>query len=217
MATLFSDQPVLSRSSPALRLLAGAIAAVAWSALALQLRLILADVGMRGLRPVDGIVVFLVFFTTQANILVALATSLAAAGVSWPSDRFKTALAVYILGAGLIFALWLRPYYHHHGPQLLADVLLHYVTPPLYAMFWAVAVPKPAVRWRDPMLWMIYPAVYLLLALAFGVATGFYPYPIVNIPRLGFWPVALNVAGLGLIFAAIGVAIGAAVRRTARR
>jgi hypothetical protein len=205
--------------SAPLRILAGAIAAIAWAALALQLTLILRRVDARGLPAVDGIVVFLVFFTTQINILAAAVTTCAAAGLPWLSKRdgFKAALAAYMLAGSLIFALWLRPYYRHGGLQLLADVLLHYVTPPLYILFWLLAVPKAALAWDAPWRWLIYPALYIVGALLFGMATGFYPYPIVNLHRLDVWLVAANVVGLGVAIVAAGFIVVAAMRRLARR
>ena len=205
--------------SAPVRVLAGTVAAIAWAALALQLTLILRRVEARGLPAIDGVVVFFVFFTTQINILAAAVTTCAAAGVPWLSKRdgFRTALAAYMLAGSLIFALWLRPYYRHGGLQLLADVLLHYVTPPLYIVFWLLAAPKAALAWDAPWRWLIYPAVYIAAVLLFGMATGFYPYPIVNLHRLDVWPVAVNVIALGLAIVAAGFIVVAAMRRLARR
>jgi hypothetical protein len=203
----------------AVRVLAGLTMAVVVVALTLQFVLILHAVSVRGFGPAAGVVVFLIFFTTQINALAGLVTLAAAAGRTWlaRNDSLRTAVAVYMLVSGLIFVTILRPYYHHHGLQHLADMLLHYVTPTLYAAFWVAAVPKRGLRWRDPLVWLVYPAIYIVLALLFGSATGFFPYPFINLNRLGFWPTSANVVSLGAAIVIIGLVVVAGARRFARR
>lgn len=203
----------------AVRVLAGLTVAVVVIALALQFVLILHAVSVRRLGPAAGVVVFLIFFTTQINALAGLVTLAAAAGWPWlaRNDSFRTAVAVYMLVSGLIFVTILRPYYHHHGLQHLADMLLHYATPVLYAVFWVLAVPKRSLRWRDPLIWLVYPAIYVVLALLFGSATGFFPYPFINLNRLGFWSTSANVVSLGTVIVVTGLAVVAGARRFARR
>jgi hypothetical protein len=221
VAALFSHQPVLNGGSPpvAVRVLAGLTVTIVVVALTLQFVLILQAVSARGLGLAAGVVVFLIFFTTQINALAGLVTLAAAAGRPWltHNDSFRTAVAIYMLVSGLTFVTILRPYYHHHGLQHLADMLLHYVTPALYAAFWIAAVPKRGLRWHDPLIWLVYPAVYVVLALLFGSATGFFPYPFINLNRLGFWSTSANVVCLGAAIVVIGLVVVAGARRFARR
>ena len=198
-----------------LRILAGLTAAVCAVALALQYVLILSRVGAQKLPAIDAVVVFAMFFTTQINILAAAVTGCAAAGLKWLSTRdgLRSAIAVYLLTGSVVFGLVLRHYYHHRGLQLTADVVLHYVTPALYAAFWLLAVPKSSLRWRDPAIWLIYPAVYMASALVFGTWSGFFPYPIINWHRLGVVEVGITVLALGAVVLAIGLAVVALARR----
>lgn len=197
------------------RLFAAVAAAVCWAALALQLYLVTAQAEALGLHWIAGVAAYAAFFTVQSNFLAALATSFTAAGVAvWPArGRIASAIAVYVVTAGIVFLLVLRPVWNHHGPQLLADVLLHYVTPVLYLAFWLMAAPKENLRWRDAVIWLIYPAAYLAAAVAVGAISGFYPYPFLDLPRLGAVKLAFNLAsllGAGLLVGLIVVAAGRA-------
>jgi hypothetical protein len=198
-----------------LRILAGLTAAVCWIALALQFELILRRVGAQKLPTIDAVVVFVMFFTTQINILAAAVTSCAAAGLTWLAKRdgLRAAVAVYLLTGLAVFGLVLQHYYHHRGLQLTADVLLHYVTPVLYAAFWLLAVPKNGLRWRDPAIWLIYPSIYIWTALLFGTWYGFFPYPIIDWRVLGVVQVGFTVVALGGVVLAIGLAAVALARR----
>lgn len=202
----------------AVRWLAGITAALCWCALALQFGLVMAKAAELGLPSVAAVVAYASFFTIQVNLLVAVVTSLAAAGVPRMSTRSRmtSAIAAYMVSGGIIFFVMLRPVWLHHGLQLVADILLHYVTPVLYVAFWLAAVPKRDLRWRDAAVWLIYPWVYFLAVLALGVSSGFYPYPFIDLPALGAEKVALNVTaltGLGLAVGLLVVALGRAFDR----
>jgi len=197
-----------------LRILAGLTAAVCAIALALQFALILRRVGAQKLPAIDAVVVFVMFFTTQINGLAAAVTGCAAAGLKCfaKRDGLRAAIAVYLMTGVAVFGLVLRHYYHHRGLQFTADVLLHYVTPLLYGAFWLLAVPKGGLRWRDPAIWLIYPAVYMLTALLFGTWSGFFPYPIIDWRTLGMVQVGFTVLALGGVVLAIGLATVALAR-----
>ena len=92
---------------------------------------------------------------------------------------------------------------------MLADILLHRVTPLLVPLYWYFFLPRGLLRWIDPCLWSIYPLAYLVYALLSGHATGQYPYPFLNVGQLGATRVAWNAgiiavaylcAGFGLVY-----------------
>src|SRR4051812_1398793 len=96
MAALFSDQPVL-KTAPAMplpaRVLAAVTAGTCWAALAFQFVLILqatyaaaASGALRFPAPA-AVVVLLSFLTLQLNLLMAMVTTCAAAGI----QRFERA------------------------------------------------------------------------------------------------------------------------------
>jgi hypothetical protein len=202
------------------RILAGLTAAVCWVALAIQFSLILDQTnalraaGALRFPLVAAIVVFLSFLTIQINLIAGVITTCATAGIRRFERRggIRSAVAAYMIAGSIIFILALQPYWNHRGAQLLADGLLHYVMPLLYLAFWLAAAPKKQLRWRDPFIWLIYPAIYILLVLAFARMSGFCPYPMIDMRLMGINALVSNLAALGMIFLAIGLAVVAVAR-----
>jgi hypothetical protein len=157
--------------------------------------------------PVVAAVFTLVsFFTILTNIVAAscLTISCTSASASRPSPSIMTAVALYIAIVGIVYALLLRKLWAPQGLQLLTDVLLHDVMPVMFVLFWLFFVPKGTLQWSAPILWLAYPLVYLAVTLARGAATGYYPYPFINIPVLGVQRAGWNATLLTLVFAASG-------------
>jgi hypothetical protein len=201
------------RTPKAVRWFAGIVAVVCWSALALQLDLLLAKAAEMRISAGAALAGYFSFLSIQTNLLCAILTSLAAMRGTIPlaHNRIWSALAVYLVTGGIVFALTLRHVFAHNEPQVLANALLHYVTPVLYAAFWLMAVPRAHLRWRDPAIWLIYPFIYLVAVLLFGLKTGFYPYPLIN-PKLlsagQFFANLLTLAASFVTMGLIAVAIG---------
>jgi len=82
------------------------------------------------------------------------------------------------------------------GLQLVADELLHSVIPLFAIIYWWNFSDRSSLQWRDIPGWLIYPFVYLIYILTRGAASGFYPYPFVDVGRLGYGVVALNSIAL---------------------
>ncbi len=89
------------------------------------------------------------------------------------------------------------------GNALLADNILHYVTPILFVIFWIGWVPKRSLQWRHALWWALYPLAYFVCAMLRGAASRFYPYLFIDVTKLGFQAIAINAA---LISVAIFVA-----------
>jgi hypothetical protein len=205
--------------SKSLRWLAGLIAALCWGALALQLNLIIAETARRGFAWPIALGVYASFFTIQVNLLAAIVTSFVAAGINrWPArGRIRTAIAVYLSVGGIVFFVSLRPVWQHTGPQALADALLHYVIPALYCLFWFLRVPKHDLRWRDAVVWMIYPTAYLAAVLAFGLWSGYFPYPFIDLRSRDVLSLVTGIAGSSGGFLMGGLLAVALGRFTASR
>jgi hypothetical protein len=90
------------------------------------------------------------------------------------------------------------------GAHLLADVLLHYVVPILYVLYWWFEYSKVPLRWMHPLVWSVYPTTYLVYALIRGSIVGSYPYPFIDAAHLGYGRTMLNSVGLLLAFIALG-------------
>ena len=96
------------------------------------------------------------------------------------------------------------------GLFLLADTLLHYVTPILYLIWWIVAVRHGPLLVRRLPVMLAPTLIYFLYVMARGAWVQEYPYPVLNVVKLGYGHVVLNAVylcvGLGaLMLIVIGV------------
>ena len=199
-----------------LRVLAPAIlAAVAWLAVLFQLWLSVQLVIGNGKSIVDGIIVFLGYFTILTNIFVALVASAGARSNGPTLWLYRPSVVgcatTAILLVSIAYHLLLREIWSPQGAQLLADNLLHYVVPAGALLHWLAYRHTQRLTARAPLVWCLYPTLYLAYALARGELLGSYPYPFIDVPTLGYQQVLLNAVGLlgafvGLGFAVLGLA-----------
>lgn len=147
------------------------------------------------------------YFTIQSNVLVA-ATALtllldpARDGRVWRVVRVAAVVGITI--TGIVHWFLLRPLLDLVGWSYLCDLLLHVVVPLLAVVGWLLFGPRPRVTLRDVLLALIWPVAWLAYTLVRGMVTGYYPYPFLDVQRLGASAVAgasAAVAGLFLVVA----------------
>ena len=189
------------------------LAAVAWSAVLLQLWLSVQLGLSNGKSIVGGLVVFLGYFTVLTNIFVALvgtagALSKSPTAFSWlyrPSVVGCATTAILLVGIAYHFLL--RKIWSPQGAQWLADVLLHYVVPAGALLHWLAYRHTERLAARAPLAWCLYPTAYLVYALARGELLGSYPYPFIDVAALGYQQVMINAVGLLAAFVGLGFAV----------
>jgi hypothetical protein len=125
----------------------------------------------------------------------------------------RTVVAGYIIMVGTVYYLLLRDLSHRQGFSHALELMLHYVTPPLFVIDWALFVPKRNVDWRVGFAALGFPLAYVVWILVHGALTGWYPYPFLDVSELGYPATLLNIAGLIAIFLALEVALVAIGRR----
>lgn len=199
------------------------VAALAWSGLGLQLLLSLRLVAAKGGTPLDGLVIYLGYFTVLTNLLVALSLSLALWLPTSASGRWcrrpgvATAVAVSIALVGLVYHVLLRHVWDPQGLQRVADLLLHYAVPLLAVLHWWLAVPPARMAWHAPLAWAAWPTGYLGYALLRGLWLGTYPYPFIDVTALGYPRTLLNALALLVVFLLVGLAFVAVARQRLRQ
>ena len=160
---------------------------------------------------IAGAIRLLSYFTILSNILVALAMTLPWAAPDSRLGRFflepsvRTAILVYIIVVAAIYHYLLAPLYNPQGLQLLATTIEHIAVPALYLLDWFLFVPKGTLRFRSAFAWLGFPLVYAGYSLAHGAATGFYPYPFLDVTKLHYERVLMNMGMLVAVF--IGLAL----------
>lgn len=191
------------------RLLASATALVAWSALALQYVLLIGAT-WQDIGPLLGSLRFISFFTILSNVLVALTTTLALAskrsaiGDFFTSPRIRGGVALCIGITLCIYFFVLAAAWSPQGAQWFANIALHYLTPVLYLLWWAVCIPRGGLLWTDPLCWLAFPVAFFAWTLLRGAWLHEYPYPFVDVDTLGVVAVAGNALGIGVLFLFFG-------------
>jgi hypothetical protein len=174
---------------------------------------------------VSSTVRFFSFFTILTNLLAAAALLLPLLAPSSGVGRFldrpsvRTAIAGYIIIVGTVYYLLLRDVSNAEGWPLFFEQVLHYVTPPLFVLDWLLFVPKGEVAWRTGVAYLGFPAAYAAWTLGHGAVSGWYPYPFLDVPELGYPRTLFNIAGLVLAFLALElilVGIGRLIDRRQR-
>ncbi|BAU13522.1 hypothetical protein LEP3755_40620 [Leptolyngbya sp. NIES-3755] len=184
-----------------------------WLALGLQLYLSIKLSLDRGLTLWVGIARYFGYFTILTNFLVALAFTVPLVQPRSRWGRFfshptvRSAIALYIIVVGIAYSLLLRHIWNPQGWQLVADRMLHDVSPILYVVFWFLFVPKGTLQWRNLPSWLIYPLGYLIVALIRGAIFRWYPYPFLEADKLGYPQVLLNVVMLFVGFCVVGAVL----------
>lgn len=204
------------------RVLVGVLTALAWFSVLLQLFITLQSTMQNGKGIGGGIVSFLGYFTILTNLLVCVALTMPLVAAASTAGRFfarsdvTAGVATSIVFVSLAYHFLLRNTWNPQGLQLVADVLLHYVIPALFLIYWWFNFPKGALRWTYPLLWGLYPTAYLIYVLIRGRIIGNYPYGFIDPIAIGYQRTMINAVGLLLVFIMLGlilVALGRIQRR----
>ncbi|SEC82696.1 hypothetical protein SAMN04490185_2171 [Pseudomonas frederiksbergensis] len=191
-----------------------AVAAVlGWAGLGIQLYLIFYSRWTLEASLLGGLVSFFSYFTVLTNTLVATVltcelTSRESAARRWFLQPWvSSGIAVSIAVVGLAYNVLLRHLWHPQGWQWLADELMHDVMPLLFLAYWWCCVPKGALRLRHIAAWAIYPVVYFAYSLWRGHLLAVYPYPFIDVEKLGYPQVFVNAGGVLVGFVVIALVL----------
>ena len=106
---------------------------------------------------------------------------------------------------------------HPRGIAWLSAMTMHYVTPPLYAPWWALYVPHGQLKLSDVGGMLIPSVIYMIYVLIRGRLMGEYPYAMLDATRVGSGSVTLHAIGLLVALAGLCAAVVALDRWLARR
>lgn len=155
---------------------------------------------------IGSIVFYFSFFTILTNIGVVLvhASLLSPSGYAWlpafAGPRMRAGVAVSIAMVFIVYATVLARLWQPQGLFLLCDVLLHYVTPVLFVLWWLAAGADGSTRWRDMSWWVLYPLAYLAYALLRAPIVGEVPYPFLDTAKNGWMSVAIWSLAITVLF-----------------
>ena len=181
---------------------AAAVAAVCWAGLAIQFSATYSNAQDVALT----LWILSRFFTIITNLLLAVTMTAVALG-GRVSPLVLGGLTLAIVLVGVVYFTLLQGLHVLAGAALLADFLLHKVSPALMVLWWLLLAPRGRLRWRAPIWWTAYPVAYFAYALARGQVEGRDPYPFIDVARLGWIQVALNAGGIAMGFLLAGFAL----------
>ena len=121
-------------------------------------------------------------------------------------DSMRGAITLYIWVAGLVFFLVLNAAWHAHGRVKLEEYTLHGFSPLAFLLDYFLFERKGIYKFKNILLWIIFPIVYLFYAIGIGEIIHSYPYPFLNMNVLTIRDLIQNLIHL-LIPAFIGLGI----------
>ena len=161
------------------------------------------------------------YFTELSNIMVAIiSTILARRGRvgRWGRATHLCALMMITVTA-IVYATLIGPYEVLSGFALVTNPLQHIVVPAAFVGTAALAGPRGGITWATLGRALLIPVAWVVYTLARGTFTHQYPYGFVNVWRIGYVQVTINIVAIligALLFMAIFAGIDWIIRQTGR-
>lgn len=155
---------------------------------------------------------FFSFFTIQSNIVGVAALG---ALVLVPRarrtlffDGARSAAVLFMAITGVVFALLLSGLQEDLQTTIpWVDLVVHKLMPVVLVADWLLDPPRHRLpRWAV-LAWLAYPLAWLGYTLARGERVDWYPYPFVDVSRLGYDGVLARSVVLAVGFALAGTAL----------
>lgn len=187
------------------------VAIIAWAALILQYGLMVTGQPSGAIPKLT--VNFFSYFTILGNLSSALVLTLplvtanSAVGRWWDQPAVRTGVSLYMAVIGVSYHLLLRNIWDPQGWQKVADYTLHYVMPAAMVIDWLAFTPKGLLRWKNALWWLPFPALYGLWSQVYGAISGFYPYPFLDLPKIGATGLAVSVVLFLAVFLGLGLLV----------
>ena len=179
------------------------MAASAWLGLAVQGHATLGTTG----SAAAALWVLLRYFTILTNLAVGLAFTRLCWRPERPAPALFGGLTLNILLVAIVYRLLLAGTLVQTPEERFADAFLHSATPALVLLFWLMRVRRGALRYRDVGPWAAVPLIYFAYALARGTVDGIYPYPFIDVGRIGWGATLVNAALIAAGFVAAGLGL----------
>jgi hypothetical protein len=154
----------------------------------------------------------LAFFTIDSNLIVGVTSLLLALRLSRSSTVFSVARMtglVAITITGIVYHVALRGLFELDSWALAADMILHTVVPILAVVGWLSFGPGRLTSRRIAVLSVIFPVAWLGFTLIRGAAIGWYPYPFIDVAKIGYVRAIVSAVWVAVLF--LAVAAGATV------
>lgn len=152
---------------------------------------------------------FFSFFTIESNILallVLLAFGLNRIGSppSRAAELVRGAAVLYMVTTGIVYGLLLSGYTDElQTATPWVNNVVHRIFPVVLLADWLIRPPAVRITFRDALVWLAFPILYLVYSLIRGLIVDWYPYPFLNPDMAGGYA--------GVAASAVGIAVGVIV------
>lgn len=188
------------------RVIAPATAAIAWTAVLVQMVYSVLNAQAKGETLLVGVTDYFSYFTVLTNTLVALVLTVpmfapaspAARWLAHPCVSAMTASAIIVVG--LAYHFLLSAINDPVGVEYATDLGLHYFVPTLFTLYWVLHAPKAGLRYAHVPAFGIYPAAYFAYLMLRGAMIGKYPYFFVDASTIGVAAAARNAVAILLFY-----------------
>jgi len=182
------------------------LALITWFTLLAQLILVVIIKSLTGDSVMDATINYLSLFSVESNIAIAMVLTVPLIIKRGPIFRFFDAtsiqamVVVYSFMVIMIYDLVLHDLWVAEGIQFLLNYLLHNAIPLAYIVWWFNFGQRGKLKYWYSIPWLIAPIVYMTITLVRGWFIGFYPYPFIDVDRIGMATVLYNTVGMLFLF-----------------
>ncbi|SPT54773.1 Uncharacterised protein [Schaalia odontolytica] len=159
------------------------------------------------------------YFTELSNMMVAIISTVLARRSrvgKWGRATHLCSLMMITVTA-IVYAVLIGPYEVLTGFALVTNPLQHIVVPVAFVATAVLAGPRGGIAWGTLGRALLIPLAWVAYTLARGAFTQQYPYGFVNVWRLGYAQVAINIVAIligALLFMAVFAGIDWIIRQT---
>ncbi len=143
---------------------------------------------------------FVSYFTVESAFAVLLASLAVVRGADLETTWMRTLRLASLVGitvTGIVYVLVLSDDpVDRSTASWIANVMLHYLAPPLTLLAWLAVGPWPGFRWADVGRILLWPVVWGSWIALYGELSQWYPYGFVDVNTHGYGAVALNFGGI---------------------
>lgn len=196
--------------APLARFLHLLVAVLALGGFAIEL--FTAVVGGPGVAPThaERLVRLFSYFTIQSNLLIggvslALALDPRRDGPLFRVLRLDALLCITL--TGIVYNTVLRGLVTLTPSGAVANTMLHDLAPLFAVVVWVWAGPRPRVTARTVWWSTVYPIAWLVYTFVRGAATGWYPYPFLDVTELGYAGALTGAAVVAVVFLTLAWAV----------
>lgn len=123
------------------------------------------------------------------------------------NPNWSSAMLVYAVLVFGVYQVMLADTWDPQGAWKVGDVLLHYIIPIMYVIFWLVTIERGQLRWIHLINWQFFPIGYAVISVAIGRITGGYPYPFLVVQDLGWAAVLQNIVMILMCYIMLSVLV----------